>query len=426
MTLTLVWQAFQNSRPHIEQELTFKNDGAVSRIGRADDNDFVVYDPEKYASRYHAEVYFANGNWYIEDKSSVGTIIERDGEELAIEKAAKPLEQGDVIIIGDCELRVELNQATNYYDPYQVDDAPPKQQHNNDVFDMDDFVFDEDEAPYYDEHLKNAERIDRPNLAQNDVRDNIVVTPLGVDDIIPEEPISELPNQQNQEQALAVKTEAAKNTPQSEAPAQSKDVHQQPTPIDDNADHRALKAFLAELNIDPKELVDQNKAEVMREAGILLRTLTQSMMEILKTRSKLKSSYRMDVTQIRRSSNNALKFSHSAEEAMAKMLTREIGYKGPIESAEEAVKDVMEHNMAMINGLNIAIKSTIDAFEPKTLEKEFEQSSNKLNLLPNKLKSVQYWNMYCEKFEDIKEQAQSDNSQFAQEFKEIYKKQSGN
>src|SRR5262245_63654194 len=45
------------------------------RIGRAQDNDWVLPDPDRYVSSHHAKVSFRTGSWVLEDVSTNGTFI---------------------------------------------------------------------------------------------------------------------------------------------------------------------------------------------------------------------------------------------------------------------------------------------------------------------------------------------------------------
>lgn len=413
MTLTLVWNAYRNYRPFRHQEMSFEHNGT---IGRANDNDFIVEDPEKYASRYHAKVYRAHGTWYIEDMSTGGTLITRSNEdELELNHSAKTLKDGDILTIGDCELLVQISQPTVSYSSQPSADMSPGPSMGGDFFDIRDFDFGEEEPLY--EKPESVQEIPRPNLVYS-----------GANEYIAPAEIQDLPNSDDGSVDAAnsenvSKYQAQASIPKAKPTTDSAKNRAAPADTEDNADHLAIKAFLSELNIAPKALVGQNKTEVMREAGILLRTLTESMMEVLRARASVKSTYAMDVTQVRRSRNNALKFSVTATEAMAKMLTRESGYKDPIESAEEAVKDVKAHNLALANGLMVAIDTTIEAFAPQELEARFHENVNKI--LP---KSAQYWRLYRDNYvevaEDIKDNMQSANSQFAKAFREVYEAQS--
>lgn len=397
MSLTLVWHSFEQHAPSARQEVTFKESGS---IGRASSNDFIIHDPNNFASRQHARVFKYNDSWYIEDHSTGGTYINSN----ELNHSSQQIHDGDILTIGDCELLVIIKAPARAV--YSPPPTPPND-HEGDpaVFDINSFYWEgHDPEPYPDD----AEVVPRANIPFTGVNDNVVLS------AVDEAPRDQAPKAEKPVQKPQTQTQ----NKQSEDGAAKKKTTSPGKPVD-HSDRDALKAFFAELKIDPNDLMGRNKDEVMREAGILLRTLTKSMMELLAARSSVKSTFAMDTTQFNRSASNALKFSVSAEEAMAKMLTKQDGYKGPIASAEEAINDVKAHNLAVTEGLKIALRSTLNSLSPQKLEEKFDQEI-KFSLF----RSAKYWAMYREQFEDIAEKIQSTtNGEFADAFRENYQRQ---
>ncbi len=98
---TIAFRSIASVRPTvaeaINKELT---------IGRSPDNDFILEDPERYCSRYHARCYLLNGSYFIEDCSSSGTLV---NETQRLERGHRyQLQDGDTLIIGENQLRVSL------------------------------------------------------------------------------------------------------------------------------------------------------------------------------------------------------------------------------------------------------------------------------------------------------------------------------
>lgn len=64
--------------------------------------------------------------------------------------------------------------------------------------------------------------------------------------------------------------------------------------------------------------------------GKILNTVVQGAMDVLTARAKIKAEMRLDVTTIKSKGNNPTKFSFSAEEALARLLTpHRPGYMPP-------------------------------------------------------------------------------------------------
>lgn len=384
MSVNLFWRSFRDSTPPRQQNNKLDNGGT---IGRSDSNNFVVYDPENFASRHHARIFIHQGAWYIEDTSSAGTII---NNQIQLHKGQTHLiKHGDVLTIGECDIELHFDHQTTPPTPPHQKQA--NQSHNQNsapgsTFDISDFFTDM-----------------KPKRPQNQQSDNQCVKPPN----IPFTHITDAIQNQNEEKSNVENSELDEVTPKNNSN------------LENHEDTMALRAFLSELNLDPNELIGRNKTDIMRVAGILLRTLTEGMMDVLKSREEVKSQFHMDTTQIQNASNNPLKFSIDSTDAMAKMLKQEEGYMDPIKSANEAVNDARAHQLAMLSGLEATILATINAFDPKELQKEFDR-----NMGFTLSKSSKYWHHFQEEYEKIASSTQTtSNNLFSQEFKAHYEKQ---
>ena len=86
--------------------ITFSNQGGS--IGRADDNDLVLEDPERYLSSLHCEFIFENGQFYLLDQSTNGTFF--NGSMDPMGKGTRlPVKNDDRFIIGDYEFSIQLD-----------------------------------------------------------------------------------------------------------------------------------------------------------------------------------------------------------------------------------------------------------------------------------------------------------------------------
>ncbi|MEA3640541.1 MAG: type VI secretion system-associated FHA domain protein TagH [Lamprobacter sp.] len=78
-------------------------------IGRARDNDWVLPDPERIVSGHHARILYEQGGYYLEDTSSNGTFL--NGQDSPIPPGQlTELQHGDLLAIGDYEVRVEIEE----------------------------------------------------------------------------------------------------------------------------------------------------------------------------------------------------------------------------------------------------------------------------------------------------------------------------
>jgi len=78
-------------------------------IGRSADNHLALPDAEKFISRHHANIRFESGRFVLQDVSTAGTWLCGEGRWLT--QASVPLVDGDVIKIGEYELRARIESA---------------------------------------------------------------------------------------------------------------------------------------------------------------------------------------------------------------------------------------------------------------------------------------------------------------------------
>ncbi|MCW8090312.1 type VI secretion system-associated FHA domain protein TagH [Alteromonas sp. ASW11-130] len=411
MALTLTWQRYKDNAPPFSQSEALTE---ASTIGRAPTNQIVVHDPDKYVSRCHAEIYEVGGNWFIKDQSSTVTIV--NGSVNLVKGQQFLLSEGDEITIGESVYVVadiaEESDETEVDEPVTELQPAIDPNHEKAGYSSLESTFPEtvEEAYSQTESSSGAyhRETNRDNLDQSTPADDV----FNIDDFF-----SETDDGAGQFSPTANDSQYVENNTAEVDDFDEPNFNSEQPTGNPSQDTVALRAFLQELDMQPSQLIGQNKVEVLKVAGILLRTLTEGMMGVLKARALMKEKLELDQTQISHDKNNAFKFSQSSQDALVKMLTQEHGYMDPISAANEAVDDAKAHQLAMISGLNIAIQQTIEAFDPKHLEQEFEVGFS-LN------KKAKYWDHYCKIYERVAENAQIDSSNiFLKHFREHYEMQ---
>jgi type VI secretion system FHA domain protein len=157
----------------------------------------------------------------------------------------------------------------------------------------------------------------------------------------------------------------------------------------------------------------------------MLRTSLQGTMDVLLARTKIKSEMRLDVTTIRSVKNNPVKFSYNVDEAVSRLLGKEKseGYMEPIRAIEEAFEDIRAHQIAVLAGMQTALKSILKRFDPETLEKRLQKLSPISASIPIH-KQAKLWDQFQQLYEDIEREAQDDfNRLFGDAFSSAYEEQ---
>lgn len=109
---------------------TFDQRGGT--LGRADSNTWVLPDPEKFLSSCHCEIIFADGQFYLEDKSTNGTFVNGGFEPLG-RGTRHQLRDGDFFEIGDYRFSAQVGRQPQaiFASPF---DVGPAQQDNLPIF----------------------------------------------------------------------------------------------------------------------------------------------------------------------------------------------------------------------------------------------------------------------------------------------------
>lgn len=199
---------------------------------------------------------------------------------------------------------------------------------------------------------------------------------------------------------------------------------QSPLPQAAPASTDAARAFLAALGADDIDIPDQDLPETMARAGAIMRELVTGIREILMTRSSIKSEFRIEQTMIAAGGNNPLKFSVSPEQALEALLRpRRRGYMAPEDAAREALDDISAHEVAMVAGMETAIKAVLSKLSPDVLADRIE-TSGRLGSFLRGGRKAQYWDVYEKMFAEISDQAENDfHHFFSREFARAYQEQ---
>ncbi|MBB95299.1 MAG: type VI secretion system-associated FHA domain protein TagH [Rhodobacteraceae bacterium] len=208
-------------------------------------------------------------------------------------------------------------------------------------------------------------------------------------------------------------------TPAEPAPTAASDTAVPARP----ASQDAARAFLDALGADDMDIRDEDLADTMARAGAIMRELVSGIREILMTRSSIKSEFRIEQTMIAAGGNNPLKFSVSPEQAIEALLRpRRRGYMTPDEAARQALDDIAAHEVAMVAGMETAIKSVLAKLSPEVLAERIETSGRLGNLFRGR--KAQYWDVYEKMFAEISDQAEHDfHHFFSREFARAYQDQ---
>lgn len=484
--------------------------GPSLTIGRGDENDLVLPDPDRTLSKRHCAIEDHNGNVVVVDLSTNGTFLNYG--KLALGATPTPLNDGDVLCMGPYEIVVQIRSDAardRIADPLadeQVShghgmNAPTDEDLLDAPGDGGDFLDDllsgrdgpvgprgvdrdepdddgllpplgEDDdpllppaadpfegqgassrmhAPSAQDHFKAPGISSAKAVIPDDWDDDLLAPGPGAADdpfarpmdgsgagapaFIPDDfggdddPAGAAPLPQAAEPDLppAEKTQAprppAPPVAADPAPAPAAPAAPAPVPVATGAEDAAARAFLKSLGAEEITVKLEDLTPTLSRLGHVLRIMVEGLREILMTRTSIKSEFRIEQTMIQAGGNNPLKFSISPEQAIEAMVKPSAkGYLDATQAAEQALKDIKAHEIAMVTGMEAALKGVLSRLDPKVLGEKISVGGGFSGVL--KSKKARYWEIYETMYARISDQAQNDfHELFAREFARAYKEQ---
>ena len=193
-----------------------------------------------------------------------------------------------------------------------------------------------------------------------------------------------------------------------------------PVPARPVADGAPLAQFLegAGVRLEP----DTDPAVVLRTAGEVFRAMVEGLRAVLMSRAAIKSEFRADQTILRATDNNPLKFSLSADEAIAALLQpARPGYLQPLAATTEAFADVKSHELAVMAGMQAALKSLLHRINPARLEDQPRAGAASLLPLAHK---AHCWDQFRATYKELTHETEdSFQSGFGRDFARAYEQQ---
>ncbi|QDY70919.1 type VI secretion system-associated FHA domain protein TagH [Qingshengfaniella alkalisoli] len=453
--------------------------GTSLTIGRGDDNDLVLPDPDRMISKNHCVVEDHNGNIVVIDLSTNGTFLNYG--KIPLGQTPTPLNDGDVLSVGAYELAVRIvSAAPADYPPPPADDAPvshgsaERADDGRSLLDMPDR-----EGDFLDDLLGSDGPTGPRQIKTDDPMDSLL-PPLGDEDDDPLAPPEEehrgdtfAQHNPSQSDSFQPPRQSGNFIPEDwDADMMSSPPPPETIPLPPKASDEAVepdaddpfveppkappppgpappppepaarpepeapppiataprttgsaRAFLDALDDDQLDVPDDQLDDTMARVGKAFRAMVVGLREILMTRTSIKSEFRIEQTMIRSGGNNPLKFSISPEQAIEAMVRpRSKGYLSAEEAAQQALDDIKAHEIAMVTGMEAALKGVLKKLDPKVLEDTITGNGGLGGLL--KGKKARYWEQYEKLYGQISDQAENEfHELFSREFARAYKEQ---
>ena len=98
------------------------------------------------------------------------------------------------------------------------------------------------------------------------------------------------------------------------------------------------------------------------------------------------------------------------------------GYKPPLNSVEEAFRDILSHEMAVMAGLQTGMIALLKRFDPAGLEGRLQR--NMLDTILPGARKARFWELFCSSYQEIARDAEDDfQAVFGRDFARAYDEQ---
>ncbi|MBJ9977389.1 type VI secretion system-associated FHA domain protein TagH [Pseudomonas sp. S75] len=467
MALCLTITSYHKITPGQRPDITVDT-GAIS-IGRSPENDWTLPDPERLVSSRHCVVQFRDGRYYITDSSTNGVELVNAGVRLR-RGNSEPLMDGEVIRIGEYEIQARIDSGfsveavsqpgaqsfealmANQVAAASAPVAPvpvsfPQGASSHDTLpDLFDFLGPSSVPP--------ASQPDHVPAQQHDFRPPVPVAPApapppptapsapaaGVipadwnpfDDapapapttpevapVLPPLPAFEPTPPPEPAPLLAPVAPAAPVEPAlapvAPAPAAA------PASATGMAEPALLQAFLRGAGIEHLRIDADDAAAQMEAVGRSYRLMVEGLIDVLRARASLKGEFRMQQTTIAPVQNNPLKFAPNADEALLLLLRQGSQAFMPADQAvRDSFDDLRAHQLAVMAGVEAAIKHLLVRFEPGQLEGRLAPAAGLAKLFGGS-RQAHLWQQFTELYGQISREAQDDfQDLFGREFSRAY------
>ncbi|PRA32073.1 type VI secretion system-associated FHA domain protein TagH [Pseudomonas poae] len=404
------------------------NQGSMA-IGRSSDNDWVLPDPERLVSSQHCVIQYKDGRYYLTDNSTNGVELVNAGIRMR-RGNSELLQNGELIRIGDYEIQARIDFNVQAVDSQAFSGDSP----NSFEALMGAVASPPPPQPVIAPQFQGASSMDTlPDLF--DFLSPTAVPPATVADHVPPEQHDFRPPTPVVAEKPVVSASVipedwdlfgdAPAAPVPAPPPPPAPVVQPPPVAEAQSQPDLLQAFLRGAGLDHLRL-DAVQAEAqMENIGRSYRLMVEGLIDVLRARASLKGEFRMQQTMIQPAENNPLKFAPNAEEALLLLLRHgNQAFMAPDAAVRDSFNDLRAHQLAVMAGVEAAIKHLLTRFEPAQLEERMGKPGG-LSSIFNGSRQAQYWQQFTELYSNISREAQEDfQDLFGREFSRAYEEHS--
>ncbi|MEJ2603266.1 MAG: type VI secretion system-associated FHA domain protein TagH [Gammaproteobacteria bacterium] len=370
-------------------------------IGRAEGNDWRLPDSERVISSHHATIDFQAGSYYLIDLSTNGVYV--NGSDVPVGRG-KPqrLFDGDLLRMGEYVVSVTIDEGL---------DLLLEEDHRSSIARRELVLMEEEESDDVSlidpDEMTGTRQLDSRLLEEKDAppggserpRTRTVRAPATEDNVTP------------------IRPSVASRWPASGRTGDGSRATEKGASLPNDA----VEAFLGGLGIDRAALGGADNRRVLHNAGLALREFVLGTMELLQNRAAVMNSYRLEADADESAAGNPLQHSSGTDDALRMLLTGSRANYGPaVHSVRGAIRDLKEHQIAVVCAMRDALGSFTGRLDPDELEQKFDGTLKRNALFSGNTRG-KYWDLYRELYLALNRQDETRlPHQFSEEFAHAY------
>lgn len=384
-----------------KKTLLFNDKQQTFVVGRSEQCDWFLPDPERVISSKHAYIERQSNKLVIVDMSTNGVFINRSVKPLG-KNTVHILADGDCVAFGDYEIDVLINHV-------HVTVPNEKSSFGNEMFQDDcDFGIPTRElsrlSQSNESHFENSEMASSLTVFSTHAEDSFIApsTEAPLPELLHDLPIPEDWSAMLTTEPVELQSGVlALNQPERHHEEtfedgllanNSRSTNEMSCGPDDMPD--GLDAFVRGLGISQGMIPPETDEQWWYELGVSMQCLMTGLMDSLHQRAAFKQTSRLNQTHFKRQENNPLKFSATLEDAIHNLFSRKsTSFLPPEQAIKEAFLDIGKHEKALLAGVDGAVGGIMKTLSPESIVEIGADQNVWFRFSPGSSK-IKSWNAY--------------------------------
>ncbi|WP_457745785.1 type VI secretion system-associated FHA domain protein TagH [Sulfurimonas sp.] len=428
--MTLVFDIVKNGK-NIPSKRNFHFSENGGSIGRLDDNDWVLNDPNSYISGKHASIICKQGTYFIKDESTNGTYLKNPYKKLPKGHPIK-INASDVFIIGDHEIQARFSN-NDYTQNDIISSFEESSVSDDNIIPNDDFLFDSTSSDFTSVESQSPSDMDVIGILDTSSSEiessfnNLVLEEqksaatdeVDISDfmqnssVIPEEEKISAP-----EEVFEEHVHIPQYTQEDMKPQQSPQRQKVTPQVSAHGLEASVAVLENKLGISIRSLEQAQRDALMAEIGDVIKTTLDSLKNSLEVKDKTKQDLRLSTAHLDVNANNPVRLGAAAAELLLeKNSGAMLGMMKVSDALKESFNELDAHTISLHRASKNIMNIAVSKFSPRNLENRFEVMGTLRGVLP---RQQLLWKAYVDMFEVLNENPQEGISMIQDDFTKEY------